>query len=90
MAAASRAGIPQAAFPFMGDQFDNRKQIVRLGLGPNTCDFNKITAEAISSAITSCISDDQYKKNAAEISQKLQRVNGIELTIHQIEKEFIK
>jgi UDP:flavonoid glycosyltransferase YjiC (YdhE family) len=35
MAAAARAAIPQAAFPFMADQFENRKQIVKLGLGPN-------------------------------------------------------
>lgn len=90
MAAASRTGIPQAAFPFMGDQFDNRKQIVKLGLGPNTCDFKKITAEAISSAITECVSNDKYKKNAEEISQRLRNVNGTELTIQLIEKEFNK
>jgi vancomycin aglycone glucosyltransferase len=90
LAAIARAGIPQAAFPFMGDQFDNRKQIVKLGLGPDTCDFKKITAEAISSAITECVSNDKYKKNAEDISQRLQNVNGIELTIQLIEKEFKK
>jgi sterol 3beta-glucosyltransferase len=90
LAAIARAGIPQAAFPFMGDQFDNRKQIVKLGLGPNACDFKKITAEAISSAIIECISNDKYKKNAEEISKRLQNVNGIELTIQLIEKEFNK
>jgi len=90
MAAASRAGVPQAAFPFMGDQFDNRKQIIKLGLGPSTCDFKKITAGAISSAITECISNDKYRKNAVEISQRLLKVNGIELTVQLIEKEFKK
>jgi UDP:flavonoid glycosyltransferase YjiC (YdhE family) len=88
MAAIARAGIPQAAFPFMGDQFENRNQIMKLGLGPDTCDFKNITAEAISSAITACITNDIYKKNAAAISQKLQRINGLELTIQLIEKEF--
>jgi vancomycin aglycone glucosyltransferase len=90
MAAIARAGIPQAAFPFMGDQFDNRKQIVQLGLGPQTCDFKKMTAESISSAITECIRNDKYRKNALEISQRLKNVNGIELTIQLIEKEFIR
>ena len=85
MAAITRAGIPQAAFPFMGDQFDNRNQIVKLGLGPNTCDFKKMTAESISSAISECVTDDKYKKNALEISQRLQKVNGVELTIQLIE-----
>jgi vancomycin aglycone glucosyltransferase len=88
MAAITRAGIPQAAFPFMGDQFENRNQIVKLGLGPKTCDFKKMTAESISSAISECVTDDKYKKNALEISQRLQKVNGVELTIQLIEKEF--
>lgn len=88
MATISRAGIPQAAFPFMGDQFDNRKQIVKLGLGPDSCDFKKITAGAISSAITECVSDSKYRKNAEEISKRLQNVNGIELTVQLLEKEF--
>jgi vancomycin aglycone glucosyltransferase len=85
MAAITRAGIPQAAFPFMGDQFDNRNQIVKLGLGPKTCDFKKMTAESISSAISECVTDEKYKKNALEISQRLQKVNGVELTIQLIE-----
>jgi vancomycin aglycone glucosyltransferase len=88
MAAIARAGIPQAAFPFMGDQFENQKQIVKLGLGPQTCDFKKMTAKEMSSAITACISNEIYKKNAVEISQRLQNLNGIELTVQLIEKEF--
>ena len=79
-----------AVLLFVGEPYENRKQIVKLGLGPNTCDFKKITAEAITSAITECVSNDKYKKNAEEISQRLQNVNGIELTIQLIEKEFKK
>jgi vancomycin aglycone glucosyltransferase len=90
MATIARAGIPQAAFPFMADQFDNRKQIVKLGLGPATCDFKKISADAISSAITECVSNLKYRKNAEAIAQRLQNVNGIELTVQYIEKEFVK
>jgi UDP:flavonoid glycosyltransferase YjiC (YdhE family) len=80
--------VPQAAFPFMADQFDNRKQIIKLGLGPKTCDFKKITAEAVSAAITDCISNDKYKTNALEISEKLRDVNGVQLTIKELALEF--
>jgi UDP:flavonoid glycosyltransferase YjiC (YdhE family) len=90
MAAAARAGIPQVAFPFMADQFENRKQIVKLGLGPNSCDFKKISANAISSAIEECVTNEKYKKNAMEISKKIQSTNGLNLTIRYIEKEFNK
>lgn len=85
LAAIARAGIPQAAFPFMGDQFDNRKQVVRLGLGPDTCDFKKISAEAISSAVTACVSNADYPKNAEALAQKLKDTNGIELTVQYLE-----
>jgi vancomycin aglycone glucosyltransferase len=90
MAAVARAGIPQAAFPFMGDQFENRKQIVKLGLGPNTCDFKKITAEAVSKAITECITNYQYKQNSIDISRRLLNVNGLDLTVQIIERELKK
>lgn len=86
LAAVARAGIPQAAFPFMGDQFENQKQIVKLGLGPVTCDFKKMTAESISSAISECITNDTFKKNAADMSQRLKDANGIDLTVQLIEK----
>jgi vancomycin aglycone glucosyltransferase len=89
MAAIARAGVPQAAFPFMGDQFDNRRQIVKLGLGPETCDFKKMTAQSISSAINDCVTNVTFKKNAVNISQRLKNVNGVELTIQLIEKEFL-
>jgi hypothetical protein len=46
----------------MADQFSNRERIVILGLGPKTCDYKKMTGEAISSAITECIMNDTYKK----------------------------
>jgi vancomycin aglycone glucosyltransferase len=87
MASAARAGIPQAAFPFMADQFENRKQIVQLGLGPHACDFKKISAKAISSAIVECVTNEKYKQNVVEISTRLRRVNGLDLTVKLIEEE---
>ena len=71
-------------------QFDNRKKIIKLGLGPKTCDFKKMTAESISAAIMECITNDIYKKKALEISQKLQNSSGLEATIKLIEKTLCK
>ena len=50
--------------------------------------FKKITVEAVASAITECISNDRYRKKAVEISKKLESVDGVELTVQYIEKEF--
>ena len=85
MALAARAGIPQVAFPFMADKFENRKQIVKLGLGPSACDFKKLSANALSSAITECITNEKYRLNAQGVSRKLQNSNGIGLTLDLIE-----
>jgi UDP:flavonoid glycosyltransferase YjiC (YdhE family) len=89
MAEASRAGIPQAAFPFIADQFANRDNIVKLGLGPKTCNFKEMTAESISSAIKECITNNTYKTNALNLSSRLKNSDGTELTIQLIEKEFL-
>jgi len=89
MAAIARAGIPQAAFPFMADQFANRDNIFKLGIGPKTCNFKEMTAESISTAINECINNNTYKNNAMDLSNKLKISNGTEQTILLIEKEFI-
>jgi len=89
MAAIARAGIPQAAFPFMADQFANRDNIFKLGIGPKTCNFKEMTAESISIAINECINNNTYKNNAMDLSNKLKISNGTEQTILLIEKEFI-
>jgi sterol 3beta-glucosyltransferase len=90
MVAATRAGIPQVAFPFMADQFENRKQIVKLGLGPNSCDFKKLSSNDLSSAIKECVTNDNYKRKAMEISRQLHDSNGLEMTLELIEDELKK
>jgi sterol 3beta-glucosyltransferase len=85
MAVAARAGIPQAAFPFMADQFENRKQITRLGIGPDTTDFKKMTAEDITNAIRACVTDVRFKENAVSLAEKLKGVNGVDMTVKVVE-----
>lgn len=89
MATIARVGIPQAAFPFIADQFANRDNIVKLGLGPKTCNFKEMTAESISAAVNECIVNNLFKNNALDLAGKLKKSNGTELTIQLIEKEFL-
>jgi len=86
LAAIARAGVPQAAFPFMGDQFANRDQISKLKLGPETCNFKQMTAGTISSAIQEITTNELYRKSAKDLAEKLQHVNGVKLTTQLIEK----
>ncbi len=89
MATVSRAGIPQAAFPFIADQFVNRDNIVKLGLGPETCNFKEMTAESISIAVNECIENNLFRNNALALAGKLRNSNGTDLTIQLIEREFL-
>ncbi len=89
MASIARAGIPQAAFPFMADQFANRDNIFKLSIGPKTCNFKEMTADSISTAINECINNNTFKNNAMDLSNKLNISNGTEQTILLIEKEFL-
>ncbi len=86
MASVAKAGVPQAAFPYMFDQFENRKTIVKLGLGPQSCDFKKISVSALIGAINDCVNNKKYKENALEIAKKLTDSKGLEKTIALIEK----
>jgi sterol 3beta-glucosyltransferase len=85
MALDVRAGIPQAAFPFMADQFENQKQIVILVIGPKTVDFKKMTSESLSAAVLECISNEQFRQNASALALKLKDANGVGMTVSIIE-----
>jgi vancomycin aglycone glucosyltransferase len=86
MASAAKAGVPQTAFPYMFDQFENRKTIVKLGLGPHSCDFKKISVSALIAAINECVNNKKYKETALAIAQQVQDSKGLEKTIALIEK----
>jgi vancomycin aglycone glucosyltransferase len=88
MSATAKAGVPQVAFPFMADQFQNRNQIVKSSIGPYGCDFKKLSAKTLSNAIVECLSNDMYKKNAEDIAERIKGIDGVELTVQLIEKEF--
>ncbi len=85
LAAAVRAGIPQAIFPFMGDQFANQKQAIHLGIAPPTCTFKKMTAATLTTAIKECLSNPEYAEKAAVLAGTLKESSGIVLTISYIE-----
>jgi UDP:flavonoid glycosyltransferase YjiC (YdhE family) len=70
----------------MFDQFENRKTIFKLGLGPESCDFKKISASALIAAINECVNNKKYKETAFAMAEKLRDSKGLEKTIALIEK----
>jgi vancomycin aglycone glucosyltransferase len=86
MAAAAKAGLPQAAFPFMADQFMNQLEMIKMGISPITTSFKKMTAENLSRVIREGLVDRSYRVKAAEIALKVNEHNGTDMTVEVIEK----
>jgi vancomycin aglycone glucosyltransferase len=86
MAAAARAGVPQAAFPFMADQFMNQAEMIKMGISPITTSFKKMNAENLSQVIKEGLVDRSYRVKAAEIALKVNGHNGTDMTVEVIEK----
>jgi hypothetical protein len=84
MAAAAKAGIPQSGFPFMADQFMNQKELVKLGLSPQTTSFRKLSAEWLSRVISQGLADARYRENAQRIAVKINDHDGTGLTARLI------
>jgi vancomycin aglycone glucosyltransferase len=86
MAAAAKAGLPQAVFPFMADQFQNQQELIRLGVAPKTVGFKKLSAEHLTRAIAQGLTDYRYLQKAAEIARPINDHNGTQLTAEVINK----
>lgn len=80
MAAAAKAGVPQAAFPFMADQFMNRIEMIKIGISPQTASFKKLSARHLIRVITEGLTDTRYREKAVEIAGKINDHEGTELT----------
>ena len=80
LAAAARAGVPQAAFPFMADQFMNRKEMIRIGISPKTVAFKKMTAELLTRVISEGLAEARYREKAVEIAMEINRHDGTVMT----------
>jgi sterol 3beta-glucosyltransferase len=85
LAAAAKAGVPQAAFPFMADQFMNRKELVRLGLSPQTTSFGKLSAKILTRVIEEGLAGTGYCERASEIAREINECDGTDMTVKLIE-----
>jgi len=89
LATAARAGVPQAAFPFMADQFQNQQEMIKSGIAPISGTFKTLTAKSLSRVVMEILSNDSYKTRALEIASAISGHNGTLETVRLIEKEFI-
>jgi UDP:flavonoid glycosyltransferase YjiC (YdhE family) len=90
MAAAAKAGVPQAAFPFMADQFMNQKEMIRIGISPETVAFKKMTAELLTRTISEGLAEARYREKAVEIAMEINGHDGTVMTAGVIGRTMVR
>lgn len=87
--AAARAGIASVVVPFFGDQPFWGQRLEKLGVAPPPLDRERLTVDALASAIMSADSDDM-RRNAVALGERMRAEEGIALAIAAIENLDIK
>jgi len=82
---AFRSGVPSGVVPFVFDQFYWGRRASQLGVGPAPIPFKKLTVENLRTAIELGVHDPAFRKNAAELGNKIRAENGVEIALRLIE-----
>jgi len=76
-AAGLRAGKPTVICPFFGDQPFWGRRVFELGVGPEPIPHKKLSVEKLANAIQVAVSDDDIRKRAAGLGEKIRAENGL-------------
>jgi len=72
----AKAGVPQFIMPEIIDQYYWGNRIYKMGLGPKPISSKKLTVEKLTRALKE-ITNDDYRKNAAELGERMKNENGV-------------
>merc|ERR1719482_1559918 len=88
LAAAVRAGVPTIITPVFLDQWDHAYLVNELGIGTGMKkQFQSITPEELSRAITSVVESEVIAAKAEEVGAKLMAENGVKAAVCKV-KEY--
>ncbi|MBJ8348323.1 glycosyltransferase [Antrihabitans sp. YC2-6] len=82
---ALRAGVPNVVCPFYGDQMFWAARVHALGAGPKPVPIKGLSAETLSGAIRSALSDSRIRAKAAALGAAMRRENGATLACDIVE-----
>lgn len=89
-AAGLRAGKPTVIVPFIADQPFWGKVVHELGVGPQPIPQNKLTVEALATAISQAVNDPAMRARAEAVGEKIRRENGTDNAVKIIACEMGK
>jgi UDP:flavonoid glycosyltransferase YjiC (YdhE family) len=80
-----RAGVPSVIVPFFGDQPYWGRRIADLGVGPQPIRRRRLTAEALAAAICRAVTDQQMRRRAAALGERIRSEDGVARAVEVIE-----
>ena len=86
-AAGFRAGVPSIILPFGNDQFAWGLRAFELGVGPRPVSQKRLTAEALSGAITAALKP-QVLAAANALGEKIRQERGVETAVEVIGRSW--
>ena len=81
----ARAGKPQLITPLLLDQPYWGYRVQVLGVGPERVKIAKVSESELEQKMSDLISNPEYKKNAAMLSEQIESEKGIENICNYIE-----
>lgn len=76
-----RSGVPSIITPFTVDQPSWARHVHALGVGPAAIPYRTLTAERLANAIREAVSNQEIRKQAVKIGQKIRTEDGLGQTI---------
>jgi sterol 3beta-glucosyltransferase len=87
-AAALKAGKPNFICPFLGDQPFWGRRVADLGIGPEPIAIRRLTTERLAHALREITTHQDMITRARQLSQVLERENGVKTAVEIIEQRL--
>ncbi|MBL1265436.1 glycosyltransferase [Methylomicrobium sp. RS1] len=86
--AATRAGCPSVAVPFMEEQLFWATQLQRMGLAGKPLPAKRVNADALAQAVANIISDPGYGSRAQRIGEQMRAHDGVAEAVELLTVKF--
>lgn len=88
--AALRAGVPSIIIPYFGDQQFWGQRVHAVGVGTEPIPRATLTVEKLTAAITQAVEDQEMRRRAANLGERVRSEDGVARAVEVIEQVFMQ